>query len=140
MIRSIPLIAISEVEEEVAEMYASVLRSEGYEILTFEDKCTLFNLLRSLKPDLIITSVRSTSIDGLEFLKSVRTSYGLREIPVIVATAHSELREQAFRLGATDFLAKPFVPEELKDAVRSALASLPSMESETQSQQIDRPA
>ncbi|MCL4540162.1 MAG: response regulator [Bacteroidetes bacterium] len=123
--RSNPLIVISDTESPFCESYIGALSHGGYRVVTIPDKCELFNSLSSMKPDLIITSIRSDSIDGLEFLESVKTSFRLRKIPVIIATAHSELKADAARLGASKFLVKPFASEELEQAIRSELAYSP---------------
>lgn len=120
-----PLIAVSEVEDSVSGLYTDILRREGYRVIAIPDKSRLFNLLSSIKPDLIITSVQSNSMDGLEFLEAVKASFRLREIPVIVASSHSELKAETLRLGAMQFLVKPFGMEELKLAVKTAVSRSP---------------
>lgn len=123
--RANPLIVISDTEGPFCESYIGALVHGGYRVVTISDKCELFNMLNYLKPDLIITSIRSEGIDGLEFLKSVKTSFRLRRIPVIIASGHPELKADAARLGASQFLVKPFASEELEQAIRSELACSP---------------
>ncbi len=128
--RTNPLIVISDTEAPFCESYIGALSHGGYRVVTIPDKCELFNLLSSIKPDLIITSIRSDGIDGLEFLKSIKTSFRLRRIPVIIASMHTELKGDAARLGASQFLVKPFESEELEHAIRSGLESSPWSEDE----------
>ncbi len=123
--RANPLIVISDTEAPFCESYIGALSHAGYRVVTVPDKCELFNQLTSIKPDLIITSIRSDGIDGLEFLKSVKTSFRLRRIPVIIASKHSELQPDAARLGASHFLVKPFASEELEQAIKSGLVYSP---------------
>lgn len=125
MTRWSPLIAISDVEDSVSGVYSNVLRSEGYRVIEIPDKVRLLNLLAALRPDLIVTDIRSTNMDGLELLESVKATIRTRSIPVIVASAFPEFRAEALGLGARDFLKKPFKTSELIRAVRSALSASP---------------
>lgn len=127
------MIAVSDDDIVFCELYIDILSREGYQVKSFSDKHALFNLLTSIKPDLIITSIRSDSIDGIEFLSSIRASYRLKEIPVIVASVYAECMSEALRIGASEFLVKPFEIEELKEAVRSALVHPPLAAGESQS-------
>ena len=58
-------------------------------------------------------------------LESVKASYRLREIPVIVVGSHPELRMEAERLGAADFLEKPVGADQFEQAVEYGLAGSP---------------
>ena len=69
----------------------------------------------------IVTDVRMPGIDGIAFLRQLRTSG--HTLPVIVMTGHADvaLAVQAMKEGAADFIEKPFDDEMLIDAIRSAL-------------------
>lgn len=108
MTRWSPLIAISDIEDSVSGIYSNALRNEGYRVIGIPDKVKLLDLLIALRPDLILTDIRSTSMDGLELLESVKATIKTRAIPVIVASAYPEYRAEAISLGARDFLKKPF--------------------------------
>ena len=72
--------------------------------------------------DLILLDVKLPDVDGMEILKSVRKK---GPVPVvIVMTGYSTMSNalQAMKLGATDYLAKPFTDDELVDAVEKSFA------------------
>jgi two-component system OmpR family response regulator len=74
---------------------------------------------RDFEPDLIILDIRLPGIDGWEVLRQLRDSGDGKRVSVLVVTAHddSEARIRARTEGADGFLAKPFRPADLRQAV-----------------------
>jgi CheY-like chemotaxis protein len=70
-------------------------------------------------PDLIMLDMQMPRLNGLDFLKQIRTSGMFRNIPVILISANENEYEisQSFGLGITDYIPKPFNPVKLKDKV-----------------------
>jgi two-component system, LuxR family, response regulator FixJ len=103
---------------------AFLLDSAGISVATFESASSFLEALPRIESGCVVTDVRMPGIDGIELLKRLK-----QEKPalcVIVITGHGEipLAVQAMKLGAMDFLEKPFDDERLIEAVRSALASI----------------
>ncbi len=97
---------------QLEELKALILEAgNGNEALT---------LLESRLPHLIIIDIMMPMMDGLELLERLRKNPKTQLIPTIVITSNSDssVREKAFRLGADDFIAKPFAMEELIPRVR----------------------
>lgn len=71
--------------------------------------------------DLVISDIRMPGVDGLRFLRSVRQRRP--DLPVILVTAYGSLETtmEAFRLGAWDYISKPFSPDAIRAAVRRVL-------------------
>lgn len=69
--------------------------------------------------DLVICDINMPNMDGLEFLKIVKSDEKLKSIPVIMLTTEGseEDRERALKLGASSYLSKPFRPSELKGEI-----------------------
>ena len=82
-------------------------------------------LLSTTETDLIITDIHMPEINGLELVRFVKTSERLRQIPVIVISteATEEDRERALRLGADDYLAKPFSAAQLRHVINKFLVN-----------------
>jgi DNA-binding NtrC family response regulator len=84
-----------------------------YDCQVFRDAREALEFFRIHRPELVITDLRMPGINGIELLEEIRAQDS--EVPVIIITAHSSLESaiDALRLGATDFLKKPFDMEEL---------------------------
>ncbi len=110
----------------LAEMYALALGAEGYQVTTVHTGATLFETIQnaSFAPDLLILDVKLPDIDGLDLLAKLK-SMGF-DAPVIVITGHGSIHMavDAMRIGAADFLVKPFPIEKLTDSVSRALESV----------------
>src|SRR5262249_12207885 len=76
------------------------------------------------KPDLVILDLNMPALDGLEVLRILRSQKETESLPILVLTASSdeESTHASFRLGATDYLNKPFTPPQLDARVRACAA------------------
>jgi two-component system, chemotaxis family, chemotaxis protein CheY len=75
-------------------------------------------------PDLIITDVKMPEMDGFEFLTQLKSSSFYNDIPVVVLSSMNDSAEKIkfLRLGANDYMVKPFNPEELDARVANLLS------------------
>ena len=98
-----------------------LLKTAGIKALGFESAKGFLEKLPHIKSGCIITDVRMPEITGIDLLRRVRESSV--DIPVIVITGHGDvsLAVEAMKVGAVDFLEKPFDDDSLLSAVRSAL-------------------
>ncbi len=103
----------------------TILEDEGYEVVTAEDGETGIGRSQSDDFDLIILDIMMPKTDGFQVCHRLKTSPTTAGIPVIVLTAwgYDLNRERAEILGVKHFLTKPFLPRELLDCIRKALAS-----------------
>lgn len=78
--------------------------------------------------DLFIVDINMPHMDGLEFLRRLRTELGITGVPAIVISTEGEDadREAALQAGADAYLRKPWTPQALLDTVRGALAGRPA--------------
>jgi two-component system response regulator PilR (NtrC family) len=114
-------ILVVDDEQSMREMLAIMLGKEGYEVVTADSRASAAKVLGRQAVDLVITDVRLGDGDGIEILRHVRS--GAPETIVIVMTAYgsTETAVAALKLGAFDYLTKPFDVDELKIVVRNAL-------------------
>lgn len=100
------------------------LVKEGYEAIMAENGKEAIELMETHQPDLILTDIMMPFVSGLEVISHVRNKLNLTEIPIIVfsAAGQEEMVLKAFNLGATDFMSKPFSPNELIIRVKRLLS------------------
>ena len=116
-------ILIVDDEANLRKTLAEILSARGYSILEAEDGAAAVKLLRDATPELIFSDWKMPQMGGEEFLQHLRGEPRLASIPVIVITAfgssHSAI--EAVRLGAYDFVTKPFDLDEIVLAAERAL-------------------
>lgn len=94
--------------------------AQDYEVVSFNDGIEGLVWLEKNLPDLIISDIQMPNMDGYEFLTSVRQRGFTKHTPIIMLSGKSESKERikCYRLGAQDYLTKPFNPEELEELVK----------------------
>ena len=111
------------VDDEAAyrEVLKTIFEDEGYSVATANDGRSALAYLKSGKCNLIVSDVRMSDIDGIALLKAARDTQP--DIGVVLMTAFGTITtaREAFRLGADDFIQKPFNNEELKVIVKRTL-------------------
>ena len=97
--------------------------SLDYDVVTINDGEEALAWLEGNLPDLIISDIQMTRMDGYEFLTKVRQRGFTRHTPFIMLSARAESKERirCYKLGAQDYLTKPFNPEELEELVKKNL-------------------
>src|SRR5687768_2380564 len=108
-------------EQSYRQLLSLIFEGEGHSIRAASNGAEAVELLNSEPADLVISDVRMPDMDGIEMLRTVRAS--LPDMGVVFMTAHAsvEAAREAFKLGADDFVTKPFDVEELKLIVRKTL-------------------
>ena len=111
------------VDDEVAirDLIKEVLQLAGFEVTTCEDGLTALNQIRREKFDLIILDVNLPKLDGFALLQKVRESAPAQPIILISARTDKEDVTHGLRLGADDYIRKPFGIEELVLRVENRL-------------------
>ncbi len=100
-----------------------LLLDAGYQVLTATDGVEALEVMQSQRPDLIIADVMMPRMDGFEFYERVRAHQEWVAIPFVFLTARSEPEDiiKGKGLGAEDYIAKPFNPDELLTVVEARL-------------------
>jgi two-component system response regulator FixJ len=114
--------------ELAADLWTRTAGGANIRVATYESAVAFLRALPDISPGCIVTDVRMPEMSGVELLRYLKDA-GV-SLPVIVITGHGDvpLAVEAMRLGAVDFLEKPFDDDILIAAVRSALARLQELD------------
>jgi two-component system, LuxR family, response regulator FixJ len=101
-----------------------LLGSAGFNVRVFDSAQIFLNELPKLAIGCVVTDIRMPGMDGMELLRQLNSSSSVRKLPVIVMTGHGDipLAVEAMKLGALDFLEKPFEDERLISMIETALS------------------
>ena len=116
-----PIVHVIDDDDAIRQSLAFLLSTAKIEVKTHPSAAAFLEALPGLKPGCIITDVRMPGISGIELVRRLKElNVGA---PVIVITGHGDvpLAVEAMKIGAADFLEKPFDDEVLLASVRSAL-------------------
>ena len=96
----------------------------AYDIMVAMDGETALDISRSRLPDLILLDIMMPGLDGYEVCRRLKSSPATRDIPVIFLSALTEITSKAkgFKLGAVDYITKPFEVEEVRVRVKTHLS------------------
>src|SRR6266496_2879307 len=114
-------ILIVDDELSMREFISILLEREGYTTDQAENAESAMNLLGSAAYDLIVSDVNMPGLDGMALLKMVKKVSPETAVLLITAFSTSEQAVEAMKLGAYDYIAKPFKVEEIKVLVKNAL-------------------
>lgn len=118
------IVHVIDDDEAVRQSLAFLLAAAGIEVQTYESATAFLDVATTLKTGCVITDVRMPEVSGIDLLR--RLEELKLGVPVIVITGHGDvpLAVEAMKIGAVDFIEKPFDDEVLLTSVRSALNRL----------------
>jgi DNA-binding NtrC family response regulator len=108
-------------EEPVREVLGAMLQQLGYEIRLFPDAEALLQAYRPGLTDVVLTDFRMPGMDGLGLIRALRAKDA--RVVILMLTGFPSVQDavEAVRLGASDYLAKPFRMEEIRMRIARAL-------------------
>jgi DNA-binding response OmpR family regulator len=108
-------------EPAVHRLLQIILEDECFDIVGMEESKDSGDMLSRSKPDLIILDIMMPEVNGFDVLRVLKSDEETRDIPVIILTASNrhDDRETARKLGAEQYITKPFQPAELLKVVRA---------------------
>jgi DNA-binding response OmpR family regulator len=118
-------VMIIEDEPDAAEMFAEMMRVNGFKVIKMFSSTPAIPMLAQEKPDLLILDIMMPDISGLEVLRFMRREPELAKIPVIVVSAKSMPSDikDGIEAGASIYLTKPVGFLDLKQAVESVFSN-----------------
>jgi len=115
-------ILIIDDERSIRLLLESFLSKE-YEVISKSDGQAALDWLETNLPDLVICDIQMPVLDGFQLIESIRQRGYTKHTPIVMLSGveNSKERVKCYRLGAQDFLAKPFNPEELDELIKKNL-------------------
>jgi len=117
-------ILVVDDEPETLEMLQRNLVLQGYKVFTAPGVAEAIRFLESASVDLVITDLKMPKVSGMDLVRHIRENLKDTEVMVITGYATIEGAVEAVKTGAEEYLAKPFIDEELYTAVRRVLKNL----------------
>lgn len=121
-------VLVAEDDDLIADLIGHKLRLKKFEVEIVADGAEAWERIRTGWPHVVILDGMLPGLDGLEVLRRMREDPALATIPVVMLTARRRGQDivNALALGASDYLVKPFMPEELLARVERLLTGAPS--------------
>jgi len=129
-----PRIMVVDDEERICRSVEKILKKNNYEVTCATSASEAMEKMALESYSLLISDIVMPNTNGLELLKLVKKEWPLTKVMMITAYASTDTAMKAIRLGALDYLPKPFTPDELRQKVNLALSGelteAPSTEAE----------
>jgi len=115
-----PLVLAVDDEPGILKLISTILSDGGYRVVTAKDGAEALAAAEEYRPDLVILDLTLPDIDGLEVMRHLRERVN---VPIVMVTARGTDTDKVtgLGLGADDYLAKPFNPQELTARVQAVL-------------------
>lgn len=116
-------VLIVDDDPKIVRLLTSILRTDGYEVHSAGSGASAIEKAIECHPDLVLLDIRMPDVDGFNIRERMESIDSLRSVPVIFVSGLTEVdtKVKAFRLGASDYISKPFEPEEICARVRAHL-------------------
>ena len=108
---------------DIQVLLVAVLQRAGFEVIEAADGTTVESWVKDSRPDLIILDLMMPGMDGWDTLELLKSNPESAEIPVIISSALSEVEDfdKARKMGAVDYIPKPWVADDLVARVSNAV-------------------
>jgi DNA-binding response OmpR family regulator len=121
--RAVTRILVVEDDHDIAALIAHYLEKAGWQPQVLSSGADALAAARQAVPDVVILDLMLPGMDGLEVCRALRAEPATAAIPIIMVTARAEETDRivGLEIGADDYIAKPFSPNELVARVRALL-------------------
>lgn len=114
-------ILIVEDDEGILETLCYILEDSGFHIIQADDGEEFIEKINKNNVDLILLDYWVPQLNGGDIIKKLRAKKKTKQTPIIVISASQHIKDEALRLGANDFIPKPFDIDQLVNTVRRYL-------------------
>jgi len=120
-----PIILVVDDEEEVCKLFHRILKDEGYTVLTANSGKEALDLVDKKGPDLVILDLKLPDINGIKVLRRLQRMNKNMEVIIVTGYGTMKTARVAMRLGAYDYITKPFDIHYIRTLIKDALSSGP---------------
>ena len=116
-----PRIVVVDDDPAIVRAVTAVLEAEGYQVEGVRDQRQALRAVLEDPPALVVLDVNMPGLDGWEVCDILRRQSHTRDVPVLFLTGRADVRDQitAMQVGGSDYVTKPFRPEELRAKVQA---------------------
>ncbi len=119
-----PIIFMTEDDEEMRHLLSFYLEREGFNIVFATDGMEAQTMIEMMTPpDLVLLDIMLPYMNGFELIKFIRQRPDWKDVPIVMLTARSDEDDvvRALKLGANEYIVKPFKPREMVMRIRRFL-------------------
>jgi len=116
-------ILLAEDDLTMISLLKTLLKMEGFEVVTLHADADVLDVIRTERPDVLLLDVHLGNQNGLDILKSIRSTQDLEKTKVVMSSG-ANVREECMSQGAFGFLMKPYMPDDLITLLKRAIKSV----------------
>jgi DNA-binding response OmpR family regulator len=121
--RQRPLVMVADDDTEIAILVEILLQREGYDVVTAMNGGEALEMIERKRPDVVVLDIMMPNLNGYEVVQRIRGNKATRFLPVLLLSARAGAldRKYGIRMGADDYILKPFKAEDLLARIASVL-------------------
>src|SRR5256714_7459692 len=114
-------VIIIDDEPAMVEVIVTLCRDKGHEVFPFNTASKAIEQLDVIQPQIVITDIKMETMSGFDVLRHVREHHRHTAVILITAFGSTETAVEAMKMGARDYILKPFKIDELQTRIQNAL-------------------
>jgi CheY-like chemotaxis protein len=115
-----PKVIIAEDDVTMISLLKTLLKMEGFEVVTAGADADVPSVIRAEKPDVVLLDVHLSRQNGLEILDAIRGSEDIKGIRIVMSSG-ANVKEECLKHGANGFLLKPYMPDDLITLLKQSI-------------------
>ena len=116
-----PTILVIDDERSMREFLSIMLEKEGYKVIAMDNGNDALDFIKKNNYDLIITDIKMPKVSGINILRESMALHTNTPVIMITAFASTDVAVEAMKLGAYDYITKPFKVDEIKVIIKNAI-------------------
>jgi DNA-binding response OmpR family regulator len=120
-------IVLAEDEPDIGRLTEFTLKRAGFDVIWEKNGEDALHSILKDRPDMVILDIMMPVLDGYEVLEAIRSDSRFKDLPILLLTAKAQERDvdKGIKLGASDYVRKPFKPQYLVERVKQLLEKEP---------------